>query len=54
VLLVVGALFAVGFAWLARIATVAEPIRFFSTPADDGPADAPGHQSALSGRRVGS
>lgn len=52
VLLVVGALFAVGFAWLARIATVPEPIRFFSTPADGGPADAPGHQTALSGRRV--
>ena len=33
VLLVVGALFAVGFAWLVRIARVAEPIRFFSSPA---------------------
>jgi tight adherence protein B len=31
VLLVVGSLFAVGFAWLARIAGVAEPIRFFSS-----------------------
>ncbi|MGH3573611.1 MAG: type II secretion system F family protein [Pseudonocardiaceae bacterium] len=30
-LLVVGVLFAVGFAWLARIATVPIPIRFFST-----------------------
>jgi tight adherence protein B len=52
VLLMVGALFAVGFAWLARIATVPEPIRFFSTPADDGPADAQRHETALSGRRV--
>jgi tight adherence protein B len=30
-LLVVGALFGLGFTWLARIATVPEPIRFFST-----------------------
>ena len=49
-LLAVGALFAVGFAWLARIATVPEPIRFFSTPADDGTTDA--QQTVLSGRRV--
>ena len=30
-LLVIGALFGFGFTWLARIATVPEPIRFFST-----------------------
>ncbi|HEX6401695.1 MAG TPA: pilus assembly protein TadB [Pseudonocardiaceae bacterium] len=30
-LMVVGALFGLGFTWLARIATVPEPIRFFST-----------------------
>jgi hypothetical protein len=32
VLLVVRALFTAGFAWLARIAAVPEPIRFFTTP----------------------
>jgi tight adherence protein B len=40
-LLVIGALFAVGFAWLARIAAVPEPLRFFST-APDAPESA-GH-----------
>ncbi|MGH3719415.1 MAG: type II secretion system F family protein [Pseudonocardiaceae bacterium] len=53
-LLVIGALFAAGFAWLARIATVPEPIRFFSTPAADGTdtTDAQRHETVLSGRRV--
>jgi tight adherence protein B len=49
VLLVVGALFAVGFAWLARIATVGEPIRFLSTAPD---TTAPA--ARLVGRRMGS
>jgi tight adherence protein B len=55
-LLTVGALFAVGFAWLARIATVPEPIRFFSTATDDGfsTTKAHGHEpaTALRGRQV--
>jgi tight adherence protein B len=35
-LLVIGALFGVGFAWLTRIATVPEPVRFFCTATDHG------------------
>ncbi|MEV8442147.1 type II secretion system F family protein [Actinosynnema sp. NPDC051121] len=38
VLLGIGALFAVGFAWLARIARIARPDRFLSTAAEDDPA----------------
>lgn len=48
-LLVVGALFAVGFAWLARIATVGEPIRFLSTAPDTTESAA-----GPAGRRMGS
>jgi tight adherence protein B len=48
-LLVIGALFAVGFAWLDRIATVSEPIRFLSTAPDTTESAA-----APPGRRMGS
>lgn len=55
-LLTVGALFAVGFAWLTRIAAVPEPIRFFSTAADDGlgTTEAQRHKpaTAIPGRQV--
>ncbi|HEX5144476.1 MAG TPA: hypothetical protein VFW21_11480 [Mycobacterium sp.] len=40
-LLIVGALFAVGFTWLDRIATVGEPIRFLSTAPDTTTSAAP-------------
>ena len=54
VLLVIGALFAVGFAWLARIATAPEPIRFFSTAPDEDPdtTNAHTHRIARSESRV--
>ena len=32
VLLIIGGLFSLGFAWLVRIARVAEPTRFLSNP----------------------
>jgi tight adherence protein B len=55
-LLAVGALFAVGFAWLARIAAVPEPTRLLSLSADPVPATAAGngHQTPdpVSGRQV--
>jgi Flp pilus assembly protein TadB len=55
-LLAVGALFAVGFAWLARIAAVPEPTRLLSLSADPGPATGTrdGHQTPdpVSGRQV--
>jgi Flp pilus assembly protein TadB len=35
-LLVIGALFGLGFAWLSRIAMVPEPVRFFATVTNDG------------------
>jgi len=35
-LFVIGALFGLGFAWLTRIATVPEPVRFFATVTNDG------------------
>jgi tight adherence protein B len=35
-LLVIGALFTLGFAWLSRIAMVPEPVRFFATVTNDG------------------
>jgi len=35
-LLVIGTLFGLGFAWLKRIAAVPEPIRFFATATNDG------------------
>lgn len=35
-LLVIGALFGLGFAWLSRIAMVPEPVRFFATATNDG------------------
>ncbi|MEV6712689.1 type II secretion system F family protein [Lentzea sp. NPDC051208] len=41
VLLGIGALFAAGFAWLNRIARVAQPDRFLSTAADQDPAAGP-------------
>lgn len=49
-LLVVGALFAAGFAWLARIAMVPEPLRFFSRSTEAGPETA--EVTASPGRRV--
>ena len=41
VLLGIGALFAAGFAWLNRIARVAQPDRFLSTAADEGSTTSP-------------
>lgn len=55
VLLVVGALFTAGFAWLARIATVPEPTRFFATTPGESPETptrGPEPASALPGRQV--
>jgi Flp pilus assembly protein TadB len=55
-LLAVGALFAVGFAWLARIAAVPEPTRLLSLSADPGPdtGTRDGHLTPdpVSGRQV--
>lgn len=50
VLLVVGALFAAGFAWLSRIAIAPEPIRFFSAAPGEGP-DTTEAAAAGSGRQ---
>ena len=53
-LLAVGALFAVGFAWLARIAAVPEPTRLLSLLGDPGTAAGDGHLTPdpVSGRQV--
>ncbi|MBB5157465.1 type II secretion system F family protein [Saccharopolyspora phatthalungensis] len=48
-LLAVGGLFALGFAWLARIATVSEPTRFLAAAA---PGIAGGQGEDVSGRQV--
>jgi len=42
-LLVIGTLFGLGFAWLKRIAAVPEPIRFFVTAINDGTETTPPH-----------
>ena len=55
-IIAVGALFAVGFAWLARIAAVPEPTRLLSLSADPGPdtGTRDGHLTPdpVSGRQV--
>lgn len=47
-LLVIGALFGLGFAWLIRIATVPEPVRFFCTATSHGAdtTNAHGHETS--------
>ncbi|MGB6163292.1 MAG: pilus assembly protein TadB [Pseudonocardiaceae bacterium] len=53
-LLAVGALFAVGFAWLARVAAVPEPTRLLSLATDPDTAAGHGHQTPelIPGRQV--
>jgi Flp pilus assembly protein TadB len=53
VLLAVGLLFAAGFAWLRRIATVPEPARLLTRPDDEPNDPSRAHRDAVTGARTG-